>query len=203
MMYSNCDPALTVMGPLFLIVGSFVAYVGWLAWVNPNSNIVRAIVINRYPREEEAGPIFSDLGFTREFLGPANMLVFRLLGPLIGTLFALIGLWVTISQFHCGEHFPDLRSLWGPLKWQHISFFFVIIAGLIGVWNGRQMRPVLRETYMLLTVLFGVAGSEAAAYHVGIQANRWSAVAMIAVGLSGILWFVSSKLRTKLEARTP
>ena len=203
MIYSNCDPALTVVGPFFVVFGSFFAYVGLLAWIKPNSSIIRASVTERYPTEEEAGPILRDLGFTREGLGPINMLMFRLLVPPIGTLFALVGLWVTISQFHCREHFPNLRPLWGPLEWQHISFFFVIFAGLIGVWNGRQMRPVLRETYVLLALLFGVAGSEAAAYHVGVQADRWFAVAMVAVGLSGVLWFVSSKLRTRLEARTP
>jgi hypothetical protein len=203
MIYSNCDPALNLIGPLFLIVGSFVAYVGLLIWVNPNSNIVRALVINRYPKEEEAGPILRDLGFTREGLGPINMLVLRLIWPPVGTLFALVGLWVTISQIHCREPFPDLRALWGPLTWQHVSFFFVVFVGLIGLWNARQMRPIFREGYLFFTLLFGVAASEAAAFHVGVQANRWGAIAVICFLFSGVCWFVSTKFRTKLEARTP
>lgn len=200
MTYSNCDPALTLMGPLFIIIGSFVAYVGILTWIKPNSRIVETFVMSRYPTEEEAGPILSDLGFTREGLGSANMLVFRLIGPLIGTVFAVVGLWVTISQFHCGEHFPDLRSLWGPLEWRRISFLFVVFAGLIGLWNGRQMRPILRELCVFLALLFGVAASEAAAYHVGIQANRWFVIAMIAAVSSGVLWFVNSKFRPYASA---
>jgi hypothetical protein len=203
MSYSNCEPALTFMGPLFTIIGSFVAYVAVLAWIKPNSSIVETFVMSRYPTEEKAGPILGDLGFTRELLAPAHLLMFRLLGPLIGIVFAAVGLWVTISQIHCREHFPDPRMLWGPIAWQSTHFFFVVFTGLIGVWNARQMRPILRELYVLCALLFGVAASEAAAFHVGVQANRWGAITVIAVALSGVLWLVNSKFRLCGSATKP
>ena len=107
MIYTNCDPALTLMGPFFALMGAFVAYLGLLAWFKPNAEIVQDSLVNRYPSEQEAGPILSDLGFTREFLGPINMFMFKILGPVIGAVFVTVGVWVAISQVHCGEHLPD------------------------------------------------------------------------------------------------
>lgn len=194
MTYSNCDPALTLMGPFLVLVGSLVAYVGLLAWIKPDSQIVQDSVLNQYPSEQEASPILRDLGFTREQLGPLNMLMLRLLGPLIGAVFAIVGLWVTISQIHCGERVPDPRPLFGPLAWRHVALLFVLFVGLIGVWNARRMRPILRELYVLFLLLFGVAASEAAAFHVGVQAARWGAIAVIAIALSGVVWFANVRL---------
>ena len=192
--YADCDAALTLVGPLVALMGSVVLYVAFLAWFKPNANIVQDNLVNRYPSEQEAGPFLSDLGFTREFFGPINMFMFRLLGPLIGAVFLVVGLWVTISQIYCGGRFPDPRPLWGPLKWQHISFIFVIFAGLLGAWNARRIQqPVLRALCVLLIVLFGVAASEAAAFHAGIQADRWGAAAFLAAGSAGVVWFVSAR----------
>lgn len=206
MTYSNCDPALTIMGPLFALLGSFLAYLALLAWFKPNAKILQDSFVNRYPSEREAGPFLSDLGFTREFLGPVNMFMWKLLGPLIGAVFASVGVWVSISQIHCGEHFPDLRPLWGPLTWQRIPFgsiVFIIFAGLIGAWNARAMRPVLRTLCILLSLFFGVAAIEAAAFHVGTQANRWGASAFLALALVGVLSFVNSKLRPRNHMSRP
>jgi hypothetical protein len=198
--YSNCDPALTLIGPFFILFGSFFAYVGVLAWIRPSSKLVQDSFLSGYPREKEAGPILQDLGFTREQLGPINLFMFKLLGPPIGALFAIVGLWVTVSQIHCGAHFPDLRPLWGPLAWRPVWFFFVVFVGLIGVWNGRQMQPILRELYVLLTLLFGVAASEAAEFHVGIQANRWGVVGIMAVASAGFIWFLNIRVAGKQAA---
>lgn len=185
---------MTLMRPFFILFGSVFAYLGVLGWIKPSSKIVQDSLVNRYPREEEAGPILRDLGFTREQLGPTNLLIFKLIGPLVGGLFTFVGLWVTISQIHCGEHLPNFRALLGPLAWRPISFFFVVFAGLIGIWNGRQMRPILRELYIVFVLLFGVAASEAAEFHVGVQASRWFVVAMVTVALSGVVSLVNGWL---------
>jgi hypothetical protein len=190
MTYTNCDPALALMGPFMTLAGAFAAYLGLLAWFKPNAKIVQDRLVNRYPSEQEAGPILSDLGFTRELLGPVNMFMFKILGPVVGATFVTVGLWVVISQVHCGEYLPDLKVLWGPLSWHRLdvlSWFFVIGAGLIGAWNARLMRPSFRALCILLSLLFGVAASEAAAIHVGMQANRWGAVAFLAIALVGVL----------------
>ena len=182
------------MGPFIALMGAFVAYLGLLAWFKPNAEIVQDSLVNRYPSEQEAGPILSDLGFTREFLGPINMFMFKILGPVIGAVFVTVGVWVAISQVHCGEHLPDLKVLWGPLSWHRLdvlSWFFVIGVGLIGAWNARLMRPGFRTLCILLLLLFGVAASQAAAIHVGMQANRWGAVAFLAVALVSVLSLVS------------
>lgn len=193
MTYSNCDAALTLIGPLFIIIGSFVACVGVLAWVKPNSSIVETFVMSRYPTEEEAGPILSDLGFTREGLGGLHMLMFRLLGPLIGAVFAVVGLWVTISQIHCGLPLPSVGGLIGPLQFRPWlpDLGYIIFAGFIGVLSAFRTPSPFRELTVILAICFGFAGSQAASFHTGIQAERWFAIGMLCALLATATWLAA------------
>ena len=69
---------------------------------------------------------------------------------------------------------------------------FAAFAGAIGVMNAWRMKPVYREIEVLLSIALGVAGSEAAYYHIGVQAQRWFVAAMAAVVLAaGVRWLGS------------
>jgi len=198
-MDTDCAAALTLLGPLLAILGPIALYFGILCWTRPDSNIVQYLVFSRYPTDDEADPVSRFFGFTREMAGPANLLVWRLLGPLIGSVFTFVGLWITVSQIRCGFQLPEVRSILGTLSWRDPSWIFVLFAGAIGVWNGYRMQPILRELYIVLTVAFGLAASEAAAFHTGIQADRWFAMGMLALAFSGIVWYSNNRFARRTD----
>ena len=188
------------MGPLVVVAGCFAFYLGILCWAQPESKIVKYLVFDRYPPSEQADPISNFFGLTREQAGPANLFVWRIVGVLIGGVFAIIGLWTTISQIHCGLQLPAVSSVVGPLSWRDPSWVFVFFAGVIGVINGYRMRPILRELYILCTIGIGIAGSEAAAFHTGVQGSRWFALGIASLALSGFVWFLNGKCTRRVDS---
>jgi hypothetical protein len=199
MFMANCDPGLLFMGPFAMIVGGFCFYIGIMAWMRPDSDFVQGIVVGRYPTHAEADPISRFFGWTQETSGPANMMVWRLLGPLNGSIFVLVGFWVTLSGILCRAPLPDLRPLLGPLEWRPWApgWFFIAFCIFIGVQRAYSMRPVLRELTVLTALLIGVAAAEAAAFHTGIQAVRWFVLAIIPTVFLGALSLLSSRIKSK------
>ena len=191
-MAAGCDSGALIWGLFATPIGAFVFYLGILAWRRPQSATVKSFLIEGYPPEEQADPISRFFGWTREKAGPANVGVFRILGPVNGSIFFIVGLWLTIANLACVSKLPALRLPLGPL---HFTFWapmvpFVAVAAMIGFMNAWRMKPVYRELEVLLTVAFGIAGTEAAAYHVGVQAQRWGlAAAVFAVLAAAIRWF--------------
>jgi hypothetical protein len=196
-MWADCDSALTLTGPFFVLFGSFFAYVGFAALFKPDSKIVQENVVNQYTSEQKADRLELALGLTRESAGLANLRIMRLIGGPIGILFTVLGLWMSVSAIRCGARLPSARPLLGPLDWHPIGIIFGVFAGAIGLWNARRMRPILRELSILLSILFGVAASEAAAFHVGVQAGRWFAIGVIALLAAAGLQFLNEKISPK------
>jgi len=187
----NCDPALSVMGPIFAIVGAFVFYLGIMAWARPQSSIVQSTLVDRYAPAAEADPLSRFFGFTRERAGSVNLNVFRFLGPLNGGVFFVVGVWVTVHQILCGFHFPNVGGLVGSVEFKPWapSIFFVLVATAIGFWNSFRMGPVWCTIFVLLASAFGFAGSQSAAFHTGVQGERWFAIAIL-IAVSNTLLFV-------------
>jgi hypothetical protein len=128
---------------------------------------VQGVVENAYPTYDEADPISRLLGWTRERARPGNTWAWRFIGPINGTVFLVVGVWVTISQIHCGTPLPSLsicRPLFGPLQWRTLDGFpsiFILFAGVIGFMQGYRMHPAFRVLAILLALAFGISGSEA------------------------------------------
>jgi len=192
----NCDPSLSVMGPIFTLVGAFVFYLGVMAWVRPQSTIVQSTVVDRYPPAAEADPLTRFFGWTRERAGPVNLNVFRFLGPLNGSVFFVVGAWVTVHQIQCGFQFPNAGGLVGGVEFKPWapSILFILFAAAIGFWNSYRMGLVRCSMFVLLAAAFGFAGSQSAAFHTGIQGKRWFAITMLIAVSNALLFFVHGKI---------
>ena len=110
---------------------------------------------------------------------PSELNRVKFLNPVIGIVFVAVGVWILIGQLRCNSFLdiPRLGQLewtWWPGIWPAIAIAFVI-----GVVNARRMGPLSGTVVVLLTTCFGVAGGEAAGFHVGVNAGHWGAVAFI------------------------
>jgi uncharacterized membrane protein YfcA len=182
----SCDLTLILGGPLFTVFGIFFTYAGFYALFKPDSTKAQDFWVNQYSPEAEADRFSLFMGFTREHAGRNNLALGRFFGPLVGTIFTLAGLWMTVSAIRCWAQLPYFRAIFGPLAWHSVDATYitmVILTGAAGVWTGYKVRAVLRELYVLLVLCFAVAAAQAAAFHVGPQAPRWFNVAV----LSGVL----------------
>jgi hypothetical protein len=192
-----------ILGGLFFTAfGVCFAYAGFYALFKPDSKKAQDLWVNQYYREAEADRFSLFMGFTREHAGLNNLALGRFLGPLIGTIFTLAGLWMTVSWIHCGSHLPYVRALFGPLAWHALdgTYVVLVIFGVgIGVWNGHRMPPVLREVYVSLLLFSSVAAAQAAAFHVGPQAPRWFALAALSGALSAGVFSLNGRLAKAKE----
>jgi len=177
----SCNGELLIFGPLFALVGAFTFCLGIAAWRYPNSNFIKNMLVRGYAPEETAGPISRFLGWTRENSGPVNLRVFRIVGPFVGSMFFGIGIWTTVVQLQCRAKLPDFRALIGPLEWQFWPpmILFVIIVLISGLADSWRVRLLPRSILILLFVCWSISGGEAAAFHTGMQANRWFALVII------------------------
>ncbi len=166
----------------FVFVGGFALVLGIAAWRKPNSPFVQGLVGDRYPTRAEADPISRLMGWTREKAGPTNLNVWRILGPLNGTIFLIVGCHMTASWLRCRSiQLPDYRPLLGPLEFRFWppTILFMAFAGVIGFMNSWKKGILIASVSILGAVLLAFAGGEAAGFHVGIQADRWGALAGI------------------------
>ncbi len=186
----SCSENPIFIGILFTIVGAYGFYLGIMCWIKPNAKIVQQIVIESYPRADEADPLSRFLGFTREQAGPVNLRVFKLLGPLNGGVFFLVGVWLTITNVGCGVHLPNLFLLFGTLSYSLSlgDLASMGISGGIGFWNSYRFGARWCVPIVLCALVFGFAGSQAAAFHTGIESSRWFAISMVALFLAGVLF---------------
>jgi len=106
----------------------------------------------------------------------------------MGLIFLITGVWLIASNVSCTAHLMDVFGLkftfWPPM------IPFVAVAGAIGFSNARRMRPVYRELEVLLTLAFGLAAAEGAAWHTGVQAERWFAALVVTVVLTAVVWWL-------------
>jgi hypothetical protein len=135
-------------------------------------------------------------GLTKESAGSRDLGVWRVLGPLNGTIFVVVGTWITIAQIQCGFHLPDLRPLIGPVEVTYWAPSVPFIAFAMAIAVSRSYRSgigwCIADT--TLVAAFAFAAAEAAAYHIGIQANRWFALAIVPLVATGLLYWLRTRL---------
>lgn len=175
-----CDLSNIIWGLVEAPFGVFALIAGITAWLRPNAGIVRRF----------AGEIDSTLS------------VLRIMGPILGVFFLSVGAYGIATHIECLSRaanwlpYFDLQfTLWWPM------LVFVGFAAYIAFKNSGNIRPVFREVYFLLFIAFAVAGGEAAAWHVGLQAERWFGAAMVCVAVSYAVAFVGAKKAEDTDAR--
>ncbi len=106
-------------------------------------------------------------------------------------MFLSVGCYLLATNITC---FTDVAILYSYLDlefrfwWPMIPFS--LIATYAAVRQIGNVKPVFRELFFVLVLTCSVAGGEAAAWHVGPQAERWFAVAMALAMLSGAAAFI-------------
>jgi hypothetical protein len=177
-------------------MGAFALYTGIMAWKNPNSQFVQSTLMDRYAPEAEADPISRFFGWTREKAGPKNVSTFRIIGPIIGTVFLGVGLWMLVSELGCAVHLPNLQRYVGLPRYVPLSpsyYFFIAVAILIGVMNAWRMKPLSKVVEILSAAIFGFAGAEGVQLGGGVQTDRWFAVSLIVGIVAYCICWLDSK----------
>lgn len=201
-MASICGPQLVFLGPPFAVLGAWAFYLGVQAWRRPNSRLVQSQLVEGYPTREEADPISRFLGLTRERAGPRNVTVARFLGPFNGSIFVLVGCWMTYTGLTCGPTYPSLvsaiRPLIGPLalRFHPTMLVWVGLAVLISSMSAWRKSVTARIVWLILGTIWAVAAYEAAWFHVGTMANRWGVIAFglpIVVSAVAAVWWLIRK----------
>lgn len=118
-------------------------------------------------------------------------------------IFVITGFFTFAAQMRCANIANEFSSLthlryqpWLPV------WAFTLLAAAIGFANARRqnMSAPLIALAAVLTAAFGFCGAEAASYHVGEMANRWSTAAIIAALLSwvpfGLDWIANRPARS-------
>lgn len=204
----DCTQPGALLGPAFAAVGGFAFYLAFEAWRRPDSRFVQKWLVEFYPTRAEADPITRFLGFTRERSGNRNLYGFRIFGLLFGPVFFIVGCYMTIDAVACGLFIPHfgaiVRPLFGPLgfRFNPIMFPFIAIAVLITISNTWRSSRWVRILVPIGAALWATSGFEAAWFHTGVMAERWSVIAFA----MPIVWVISVYFwtrfhRTSSEAR--
>lgn len=175
--------------------GAFFLWTAFMAWFRPNSRFIQSTNFERYPTEAEANRVAQFFGYTRESMGPTALWSTRLIGSIGGLLFFSIGVIVLIGEFtQCAHpnfavHFPNFLTgirfrYWPPM----LPFIGVAIA--IAIINSLSIRTVgFRLLSIVLFAAWAVAAAEAAAFHIGADANKWGVVCIVLfAGAAFVSW---------------
>lgn len=190
---SDCTITDLLRDLLFVGLGAYAVVLGIMAWRRPNSPFVQDQIVEQYPAEQEADPISRFFGWTREKAGPTNLTVSRILGPLSGSIFIIVGCYLTFTWFGCRHIVPlDFGPLVGPLE---LRFWFPMIPftafACVIAWMNTWKKPlVTRVTTIFLTIIWGLAVGELVAFQKGIQADRWGAMVALVTVLTVLINFV-------------
>lgn len=180
-------------GLLVAAFGLFFLWVAFMAWFRPNSRFIQRTHFDRYPREAEANRVALFFGYTRESMGPGALWSTRFIALFGGLLLAVFGVAVAVSEFsQCAHsnfaiHFPNFATglnfkYWPPM------LPFIGLACIFAIVMAMQVRPIkFKVAIAALIVLWSVAGTEAAAYHVGADANKWGIIAFMCIGAAAVV----------------
>ncbi len=194
-MTQPCEGVLLVMGPFMAGVGLFTIAVAVATWLYPRSRFVEQNLYARYPPRAEADPVSRFFGLTREQAGPMNLWTTRIVGPFAGVGFFMFGVALTSSAVRCAADYHQIPSLVGPVEFRYWPpmIAFMAVAVLIGAFRAWRRSPSELALTVLGMACWSFAAAEAAAFHTGIQAERWGAVAVVLFALgvpAGWLWRV-------------
>jgi hypothetical protein len=169
------------------LFGIFTFVLGVAAWVMPDSRFVRSLIVDIYPPRARATAIERFIGNTREQKEASGMLFGRFLMPLGGVLLFVSGAFSAAGAFRCSIT-GVFAALWGPP---------LLVASAVGLVVGLfsfRLSTVRLLTNAVGTACFMFAGYEAAAFHEGVQAERWSVSTMV-------LFFLLAVVTTVMQIR--
>ena len=130
--------------------------------------------------------------------GARHRWVWRLLGPVNGSVFVVAGLyiiWGTLSCRPLNLGIPNISGTIALSTWPGVVPAALVALGF-GIYNARGMSaPALRVLYVLLTAFFGFACGQTAGFHTGLHATQWFVISLPALALSGFVWFLDRRLR--------
>jgi hypothetical protein len=163
------------MWSLFAVpFGIAALFVGIGAWRDPLPAFIRRWMIDIYPLEADADSFSRFFGKTRE-RAEKSILVARLIAPLVGSVFVVVGLWLAASEVHCGAVLPNLSGIIGPLAWSPWPgmWVFVVFAVAMTAWGTRGERWYVRIAAIVFVTAWSICGGQAAGFHTGVYAKRW------------------------------
>lgn len=187
----NCDVPFYA-GPLFLLLGCGALMMGALAW-----NI---------PLPTRFKSLFSRVVDTEPALDSASsgQWVWKLLGPLNGSVFAFVGFYMIWGTLHCRHISLGVPDVHGPLAftWWGGIYLAVAIAVGIGIYNARAYQNSFARALLVLGSFgFGLAGGEAAGFHVGVHAAQWEVIAFACWALIGISYWIEVLTQKRRKAK--
>lgn len=161
----NCDVPFYV-GPLFLVFGCVALTMGALAWHFPLPRRYKVFLTHI---AEGAAP------------DSRGQRVWKILGPINGTVFIVVGaytVWGTLLCRHVNLGIPDVHGPFAFTWWSGI-YPAIAISTAIGIYNARTYHSWATRGILILAAFgFGLAGGEAAGFHVGIHAAQWGVIAV-------------------------
>jgi hypothetical protein len=177
-MAGSCDAGGAVIGPVIAFLGAVTLGLGILAWVRPDSPLIRAITAGRTSAGSASAPR-QPLGGPTSARQHASL---RFGWMLIGAVWLLMGAYGSNQALRCAG-LPALVPLslrvWPPM------FGFIAFALLIGVIGAWRADPRDRAIVLVGTLVFAIAGTQAAAFHTGIMAAEWGAIAFLSLFVTG------------------
>ena len=181
------------IGPLFLFLGLMALTFGAIAWdLAVPTAFMRAFA--------------SIVDTTPALPGAPRRWAWRIHGPLNGTVFVLVGAYTAWGTAQCRPLNLGIPALNGPLAWTPWigQYPFMLFALGIAIYNARQMGVLAtRIMYVLCTLGFSFAAGQAAGFHVGVHASQWGAISFAMLLLSGVAWFLDTRIRSANDpART-
>lgn len=195
-MIGQCPGVLLVMGLFFAGMGLFTIALAVATWLYPNSSFVERNVYARYRPRAEADAISRFLGLTREQAGPMNLWSTRLIGPFFGAAFFMVGVALTSSEVRCAIDYHQFPPLIGPLEfrfWPPMTAFMAV-AVVIGASRAWRRSPLELTLTLLWSACWSFAAGEAAAFHTGVQAERWGAIAVVVFVFGALAaWFATMR----------
>src|SRR5579885_3002885 len=171
--------------PEFMMIAAGLSFlaIGLTAWFRPDPPLIRWLCFQRYPDVNRADVLERALGLTRQTMGPVALWHTRIVATLGGLLFAGVGVAILVADAaQCGHlnlalHLPRLTS------GIRIKFFwpmvpFAVIAFVLGLYQATKLRSLKYQlAFLALITAWALASGEAAAFHVGSDANKWAIIA--------------------------
>ena len=195
-MVEQCPGTPLVMGLFFAAMGLFEIARAVATWLYPDSRFVERFVYAPYRPRAEADAVSRFFGWTREHAGPRNLWTERLIGPFFGAAFFMVGVALISSGVRCAIDYRQFPPLIGPLEFRFWPpmFAFMALAMVFSVLRAWQ-RPSLEFAFTLLAVAgWSFAAGEAAAFHTGIQAERWFTLSLMVFAVGGLAaWFTTTR----------
>lgn len=178
----DCKQASIVVAIFGLFMGTYCGVRSFRVWRDPDATFAY-FIDGGYDQRDARNQVFLS----------------KIVGPfltLIGGIAGFANLFNFIACNASPRFLASLAKFCGPL--QVIAFpatlAVSLVIGAIAFVLLKQERGWVRYAYVVYLVAFAFAGLQAAGYHVGLMAERWSAVAGFLVVLAAVTRYAWQKL---------